>query len=147
MRLITFGQGRVGATDGTAVWDLTARLGVLSVKRLLGELAAAERACKGPGDRRMDEIALGLPLPDPAKIVCVGVNYMDRNAEYRDGSGGAREAVAVHAHAVEPFAAWRADLAAAGIRAARLRGRNRTGHRPGPGDGSRLRRRMARSPG
>jgi 2-keto-4-pentenoate hydratase/2-oxohepta-3-ene-1,7-dioic acid hydratase in catechol pathway len=86
MRLITFDQGRVGATDGAEVWDLTARSGVLSVKALLqGELAAAERACRGPGDRRLDEVALGLPLPDPAKIVCVGVNYMDRNAEYRDG--------------------------------------------------------------
>lgn len=88
MRLITFGQGRVGATDGTVVWDLTARLGVPSVQALLqGDLAAAERACRGPGDRRLDEVTLGLPLPDSAKIVCVGVNYIDRNAEYRDGSG------------------------------------------------------------
>ena len=86
MRLITFDQGRVGATDGTEVWDLTARLGALSVKGLIGgELAAAERACRGPGDRLLGELALGLPLPDPGKIVCVGVNYMDRNAEYRDG--------------------------------------------------------------
>ena len=86
MRLITFNRGRVGATDGTDVWDLTARLGALSVKALLGDLAAAERACKGLPDRRLGEVELGLPLPDPAKIVCVGVNYMDRNAEYRDGS-------------------------------------------------------------
>jgi 2-keto-4-pentenoate hydratase/2-oxohepta-3-ene-1,7-dioic acid hydratase in catechol pathway len=94
MRLITFHQGqgpdrgpnRVGATDGAEVWDLTARLGALSVKGLIGgDLAAAARACRGPGDRRMDEITLGLPLPDPGKIVCVGVNYTDRNAEYRDG--------------------------------------------------------------
>ena len=87
MRLITFNQGRVGATDGAQVWDLTARLGALSVKGLIqGDLAAAERACRGPGDRRMDEITLALPLPDPGKIVCVGVNYVDRNAEYADGS-------------------------------------------------------------
>ena len=87
MKLITFNQGRVGATDGSAVWDLTARLGTLSVRTLIqGNLAAAERACRGPGDRRIDEIVLGLPLPDPAKIICVGVNYMDRNAEYADGS-------------------------------------------------------------
>jgi 2-keto-4-pentenoate hydratase/2-oxohepta-3-ene-1,7-dioic acid hydratase in catechol pathway len=29
---------------------------------------------------------LTLPVPDPHKIICVGVNYPDRNAEYRDGS-------------------------------------------------------------
>lgn len=27
-----------------------------------------------------------IPIPDPEKIICVGVNYPDRNAEYRDGS-------------------------------------------------------------
>lgn len=27
-----------------------------------------------------------LPVPDPEKILCVGVNFPDRNAEYRDGS-------------------------------------------------------------
>lgn len=26
-----------------------------------------------------------LPIPDPEKIICVGVNYPDRNAEYKDG--------------------------------------------------------------
>ena len=87
MRLITFDGDRVGATDGAAVWDLTARIGATSVRALLtGGLGAAERACRGAGDRRLDEAALGLPLPDPGKIVCVGVNYIDRNAEYRDGS-------------------------------------------------------------
>lgn len=26
-----------------------------------------------------------IPLPDPEKIICVGVNFPDRNAEYKDG--------------------------------------------------------------
>lgn len=26
-----------------------------------------------------------LPIPDPEKIICVGVNFPDRNAEYKDG--------------------------------------------------------------
>ena len=26
-----------------------------------------------------------IPVPDPEKIICVGVNYPDRNAEYKDG--------------------------------------------------------------
>ncbi len=27
-----------------------------------------------------------IPIPNPEKIICVGVNFPDRNAEYRDGS-------------------------------------------------------------
>ena len=29
--------------------------------------------------------AYDIPLPDPGKIICVGVNFPDRNAEYKDG--------------------------------------------------------------
>jgi len=29
---------------------------------------------------------LGIPIPNPEKIICVGVNFPDRNAEYKDGS-------------------------------------------------------------
>ncbi len=31
-----------------------------------------------------------IPIPKPEKIICVGVNYPDRNAEYRDGSDAPR---------------------------------------------------------
>ncbi len=27
-----------------------------------------------------------IPIPDPGKIICVGVNFPDRNAEYKDGA-------------------------------------------------------------
>ena len=87
MRLITFNGDRVGVTDGDAVWDLSARAGARSVRALLrSDLAAAERAAGGEADFRMAEVELGLPIPFPQKIFCVGVNYMDRNAEYKDGS-------------------------------------------------------------
>ena len=29
--------------------------------------------------------SLEIPVPDPEKIICVGVNFPDRNAEYKDG--------------------------------------------------------------
>jgi 2-keto-4-pentenoate hydratase/2-oxohepta-3-ene-1,7-dioic acid hydratase in catechol pathway len=32
------------------------------------------------------EFTLDIPVPFPEKIICVGVNYPDRNAEYKDGS-------------------------------------------------------------
>ncbi len=31
-------------------------------------------------------IELTMPVPDPGKIICVGVNYPDRNAEYKDNT-------------------------------------------------------------
>ncbi len=33
-----------------------------------------------------DELAFAACLPEPRKIICVGVNYKNRNEEYRDGS-------------------------------------------------------------
>ncbi len=32
------------------------------------------------------EFEYEIPIPDPGKIICVGVNFPDRNAEYKDGS-------------------------------------------------------------
>lgn len=45
-------------------------------------LAAAQGrdASHGPG-----EFTYTIPVPDPEKIICVGVNFPDRNAEYKDG--------------------------------------------------------------
>jgi 5-carboxymethyl-2-hydroxymuconate isomerase len=37
-------------------------------------------------DFSLQSVRLGLPLPVPGKILCVGINYLDRNAEYNDGS-------------------------------------------------------------
>lgn len=92
MRLVTFRQGgerRVGAAKDGGVVDLGRRLGIDGVRSLLsgGRLAEAAEivAANGP-DQALDEVALDLPVPDPGKIFCVGVNYMNRNEEYRDGS-------------------------------------------------------------
>lgn len=91
MRLVSF-RGReglkAGAVKGDGVVDLTARLG-LDARGILaaGRLAEAERiAAERPPDIALSEAALDLPVPDPHKIICVGVNYSNRNEEYRDGS-------------------------------------------------------------
>jgi 2-keto-4-pentenoate hydratase/2-oxohepta-3-ene-1,7-dioic acid hydratase in catechol pathway len=41
----------------------------------------AEHAAK----RALDAITWLPPIPSPEKIICIGVNYPDRNAEYKDG--------------------------------------------------------------
>ena len=88
MRLITFeveGKKGVGAVIDEGVVDLRARMVVSSTRQLIAEnrISAAETiASSASADYRRDEIKLGLPIGDPAKILCIGVNYMNRNAEY-----------------------------------------------------------------
>lgn len=34
----------------------------------------------------LSDVSLKAPIPNPGKIACIGVNYANRNAEYKDGS-------------------------------------------------------------
>jgi len=94
MQLITFERaGRVGygAVKGTGVVDLGARLGrdaPTLLDRIAGGLAgtAQDIVAREKGDMALSDVKLERPLPAPGKILCVGVNYLDRNAEYKDGS-------------------------------------------------------------
>ena len=87
MRLITFNDTKIGVAGGNSVYDLTARAGVTDVRQVLtGDQAAYERQAGGEADFQFDEIDLGLPVPDPTRIYCIGVNYGNRNTEYKDGS-------------------------------------------------------------
>ena len=45
----------------------------------------AEAASKLTAAIALSEVEFDLPIPDPGKIVCVGVNYPARNEEYADG--------------------------------------------------------------
>jgi 2-keto-4-pentenoate hydratase/2-oxohepta-3-ene-1,7-dioic acid hydratase in catechol pathway len=45
----------------------------------------AEDAAKRSPDHALDAISWQPPIPSPEKIICIGVNYPDRNAEYKDG--------------------------------------------------------------
>ena len=59
-------------------------LGFLFADGLLDE---ARKAIEGAEpDYSLDDIRYAKPILFPEKIVCIGVNYSDRNAEYRDGS-------------------------------------------------------------
>ncbi|GIS11322.1 MAG: 2-hydroxyhepta-2,4-diene-1,7-dioate isomerase [Alphaproteobacteria bacterium] len=78
---------RFGRLDGETVTDLTAsfdgRFASLSDAAnagALAELYAADGASVAFAD-----VTLTAPLPSPGKIICVGVNFPDRNAEYKDG--------------------------------------------------------------
>ena len=44
-----------------------------------------DKAAGLPADFGANTITFDIPVPDAEKIICVGVNYPDRNAEYKDG--------------------------------------------------------------
>jgi 5-carboxymethyl-2-hydroxymuconate isomerase len=94
MKLLSFefaGKQRFGAVDGDGVIDLTGKLGaqIVTLRALLenGLVGrAAELAAGRKADLALAEIRFLTPIPFPEKILCVGVNYGNRNAEYKDGS-------------------------------------------------------------
>lgn len=89
MRLVTYeldGEARLGAHEGDRVRDLTGPLGLRSARALLAEGRLAEAAGARGALHEAADLRWGLPVADPYRILCVGVNYMDRNAEYADGT-------------------------------------------------------------
>jgi 2-keto-4-pentenoate hydratase/2-oxohepta-3-ene-1,7-dioic acid hydratase in catechol pathway len=94
MRLVTFearGETSYGIILGTGVIDAGKRL-----KPDLPDLEAvldagaigrlAELAATASPDLALADVKVLKPLLRPGKMICVGVNYPDRNAEYKDGS-------------------------------------------------------------
>lgn len=92
-RLVGFwhqGRRSFGLVQGNGIVDLGARFGQCwpGLRQVI-EGAALQRladdAVSLPADLALADIRFDLPVPDPEKIICVGVNYPDRNAEYKDG--------------------------------------------------------------
>lgn len=90
-RLASFfaaGRERYGLVRDDGVVDLSAHHPFPTLKEAIeaGALARlAEGADSLPTDFAEADIAYRIPVPAPQKIICVGVNYPDRNAEYKDG--------------------------------------------------------------
>src|SRR5947207_11966100 len=93
-RLTSFkihGRASFGAVIDTGIVDLGGRLGgrypsLLALIRA-GEagLKDARAALTAWADYRLSEIEFLPPVLAPEKIVCVGINYPERSAEYKDG--------------------------------------------------------------
>ncbi|RUX07364.1 MAG: FAA hydrolase family protein [Mesorhizobium sp.] len=91
-RLATFtvgGKTRYGAIADKGVIDLSARHAEWPSLREVIEAGAlrqlAEEVHSYSPDFPLDAITYDIPIPSPEKIICVGVNYPDRNEEYKDG--------------------------------------------------------------
>ena len=82
------GNCRFGRLEGDRITELNeifadrfATLSDAANAGALDELFAAD----GGTSLALDRVTLLAPLSTPGKIVCVGVNFPDRNAEYKDG--------------------------------------------------------------
>ena len=104
MRLLSYsvnGAASFGVltADGAGVIDLASRIdGVTD----LGDLIAQDRideaarwADSDAADHALSDIAFERLLPRPGKIICIGVNYGGRGAEYAEGRGDAYPSVFV----------------------------------------------------
>ncbi len=89
MRLVTYldgGSERLGAVVDNRVVALEGHLpdGVRTMRDLVGAWDAKRMEAavgKAGGGRRLDEIRLRPVIPEPGKIICVGLNYVDHSAE------------------------------------------------------------------
>ncbi|AXK81340.1 FAA hydrolase family protein [Pseudolabrys taiwanensis] len=83
------GRESYGAVVGDGVVDLKLRLGTRyeTALDLLrdGALDNARAAAEGVrADYRLSEVEMLPPLLAPEKILCIGINYLNRNADYGD---------------------------------------------------------------
>lgn len=96
MRIASFhteaGRGlSFGVVRDDEIVDLGGRSEIDSLLAVVTDPAIARTLAESaPADYRVDEVEFTPPVPRPGKILCVGVNYRDRNAEYKDGSEAPR---------------------------------------------------------
>lgn len=91
MRLLSFETGTGpswGVATDSGIVDLGARQGGTLLETVqAGTMVAATEAAAGlDTDYGLDEVAYLPPILTPDKVGCIGVNYANRNAEYRDNS-------------------------------------------------------------
>jgi 2-keto-4-pentenoate hydratase/2-oxohepta-3-ene-1,7-dioic acid hydratase in catechol pathway len=92
MMLVSFTAG------GRQHWGVTAPGGVLALSGAFPEWRTLRNVIEAGAIPQVIQVANGQPashpegsftydppIPDPEKIICVGVNFPDRNAEYKDG--------------------------------------------------------------
>jgi 2-keto-4-pentenoate hydratase/2-oxohepta-3-ene-1,7-dioic acid hydratase in catechol pathway len=91
-RLATYavsGIAKYGFVTDRGIVDLSARFDYPTLREAI-EVGAlmklAEEGAKHAPDHALADISWLTPIPAPEKIICIGVNYPDRNAEYKDNS-------------------------------------------------------------
>jgi 2-keto-4-pentenoate hydratase/2-oxohepta-3-ene-1,7-dioic acid hydratase in catechol pathway len=96
MKFVSFarcGQAGFGAIAGDGIVDLTGRLGpgIVTLRHAIaaGAVAAAARHVEGrAAEFSLSDVALLPVVPDPGKILCIGLNYETHRAETRRPEAG-----------------------------------------------------------
>lgn len=92
-RLASFthnGRPAYGLVTDNGVVDLSGRFvdRWRSLRQAIAENglnALVDAASAASADFALADVAFAIPVPNAEKMLCVGVNYPDRNAEYKDG--------------------------------------------------------------
>jgi 2-keto-4-pentenoate hydratase/2-oxohepta-3-ene-1,7-dioic acid hydratase in catechol pathway len=90
MRLASFeanGRASYGAVTGAGIIDLSRKFpkyaSLLDLFRAQA-VAQARAAASGAADYQIKDVEMLPPIVSPEKNICVGINYPDRSAEYKD---------------------------------------------------------------
>lgn len=93
MKFLTFshdGQPSFGAVIDGGVIDLGKRhTDIPDLRQAIRDNRLGELAVEASGadaDYSIEEVTFLSTIPNPEKVICIGVNYANRNAEYKDGS-------------------------------------------------------------
>jgi 2-keto-4-pentenoate hydratase/2-oxohepta-3-ene-1,7-dioic acid hydratase in catechol pathway len=92
-KLLSFmhnGRAGYGLVKQAGVVDLSARLGGKwpTMRNVVEEDGLKDLFHEGQrhaADLSLDDVTFDIPVPNSEKIICVGVNFPDRNEEYKDG--------------------------------------------------------------
>lgn len=92
LRLASFrvnGRTSYGAVTDKGLVDIGRKLSakyptLLDVLRA-NAIGEARQAMSGQPDHQLSDVEMLIPIVAPEKIICVGINYPERNEEYKDG--------------------------------------------------------------
>ena len=93
MRLVSFtagGAASFGIWTEAGIIDLQRRTPFAALHEMIAAGGDASGAAGAPVDHAHADIVLDKPLRSWGKCFCVGVNYPERNEEYKDGSAAPR---------------------------------------------------------
>jgi len=91
MKIVSFetgGKTSFGVVKDNAIVDMTGRIDGAHVAEdlLIPDLQTQATAIAATADvnHALGNVTLSIPVTNPEKILCIGVNYANRNAEYND---------------------------------------------------------------